>query len=203
VLTLGAIVLAVFAPQLTSAPNLQVPGGWRQVYDANPGNTTGVWNNASGCNFPAQGLSIDSDSTCEFSGTTLNGGVLVDTQLAPAADVSASEDAGILLDNSLLVIITQQGDYEICRGPCDSPSGTDRTLASGSTIAWHSDAFVANELAVLYNVDQDTVSIYANGQFVDQVQNAGLSPSPTVALTTSSSGEALFTHVTIYSGRAS
>jgi hypothetical protein len=207
-LTLAAIVLAVFAPQLTSAPKLQVPDGWQQVYSANPGATTGAWDDASGCGFPSQGLFIESDSTCQFlpaNGGSLDGGVLIDAQLAPAADVSASEDAGFLLGNSLLVIITQQGDYEICRDSCD-PLSSDGVrialVASGSTTAWHGDAFVPNEVALLYNADQDTAALYANGQFVVQV-SAGVSSSPAVALTTSSSGEALFTHVTIYTGSAS
>lgn len=209
-LTLAAIVLAVFAPQLTSAPKLQVPAGWQQVYSANPGDTAGVWNNATtypGCSFPSRGLQIASEGTCEFqpsNGAALGGGVLIDAQLAPAAEVSASEDTGILLDNSLLVIITQQGDYEICHNSCVSPSSASdfQPAASGSTIAWHADSFVANEIAVLYNADQDTVAFYVNGQFVDQV-SADISASPTVALTTSSTGEALFTHVTIYAGSPS
>lgn len=210
-LTLAAIALAVFAPQLTSAPKLQVPAGWQQVYSANPGDTTGAWDNASGCAFPSQGLLVESDSTCQFqpaNGATVNGGVLIDAQIAPGADVAASEDAGFLLDNSLLVIITQQGDYEICHNSCDplSGNGTDYTsspvVASGSTIAWHADAFVPNEIAVLYNADQDTATFYVNGQFVDQV-SADISASPTVALTTSSTGEALFTHVTIYAASVS
>ncbi len=214
-LTLAAIVLAVFAPQLTSAPKLQVPAGWQQVYSANPGNSTSVWNNATtypGCSFPSRGLQIASEGTCAFqpgNGVTLNGGVLIDTQLAPAAEVPASEDAGILLDNSVLFIITQQGDYEICRDSCTpSPSGdtTDPApspvVVSGSTVAWHADAFVSNEIAALYNAEQNTVAFYANGQFVDQV-SADISSSPTVALTTSSSGEALFTHVSIYAASVS
>lgn len=210
-LTLAAIVLAVFAPQLTGAPRLQVPTDWQQVYSSNPGNTPGAWDNASGCSFPSQGLVVDSDSSCEFqpaNGATLEGGVLVDAQLAPAADVPVSEDAGLLLDNSLLVIISQQGEYEICRNSCVSLSGDDTdfapspVVASGSTIAWHADAFVPNEIAVLYNSDQDTVAFYVNGQFVDQV-STDISASPTVALTTSSSGEAIFTHVTIYAANVS
>lgn len=212
VLTLAAIALAVFAPQLTSAPKLQVPAGWQQVYSANPGNTPGAWDNASGCYFPSQGLVVDSNSTCEFqpaNGATLEGGVLIVAQLAPAADVSVSEDAGFLLDNSLLVIITQQGDYEICHNSCTPATSVDTTdpapspvIASGSTVAWHADAFVPNEIAVLYNSDQDTAALYVNGQFVDQV-SADISASPTVALTTSSSGKALFTHVTIYAASVS
>ena len=214
-LTLAAIVLAVFAPQLTSVPKLQVPGGWQQVYSANPGETTGVWNDATtyrGCSFPARGLLIASEGACEFqpgNGATLDGGVLIDTQLAPAAEVPASEDAGILLDNSLLVIITQQGDYEICRDSCTPSASGDTTdpgpspvVTSGSTIAWHADAFVPNEIAVLFNADQQTVAFYVNGQYVDQV-SADISSSPTIALTTSSSGEALFTHVTIYAANVS
>jgi hypothetical protein len=213
-LTLAAIVLAVFAPQLMSTPKLQVPAGWQQVYSANPGDTTGVWNDATtyrGCSFPSRGLLIDSEGACEFqpgNGVTLNGGVLIDAKLAPAAEVPASEDAGILLDNSILFIITQQGDYEICRDSCDAPSGDNATfaaspvVATGSTVAWHADAFVPNEIAALYNADQETVAFYANGQFVDQI-NADINSSPTVVLTTSSSGEALFTHVTIYAASVS
>jgi hypothetical protein len=207
-LTLGAIVLAVFAPQLTSAPKLQAPAGWQQVYNANPGDTTAVWDDANtypGCSFPSRGLQIASNGTCVFkpaNDAVLANGVLVAAQLAPASEVSASEDAGILLNNSLLVIITQQGDYEICRDSCDPLSSAGELVASGSTIAWHADSFVANEIAVLYNPDLDTISFYANGQFVEQVP-ASIGANPTIALVTSSSGEALFTHVTIYAGNVS
>lgn len=202
VLTLGAIALAAFAPQLTSAPTLQVPQGWQQVYSDNPGNTPALWDNTSGCSFPAQGLDVSSDATCAFqpaNGVQLTNGVLIVAQLAPAADVSVSQDAGILLDRTITVLITQQGDYKICHGPCDTFTSTRGSIVSGATVAWHADAFVQNEIAVLYNTDQDTVSFYVNGQFVNQV-SGGISAAPTIALTTSSSGEALFTHVAIYAG---
>lgn len=210
VLTLGAIALAAFAPQLTSVPPLQVPQGWQQVYNDNPSNSASSWDSGNGCSFPTQGLDIASDSTCQFKHTGQPGltdsgladGVLVVAKLAPAADVSLSQDAGILLDNAIIVIISQQGDYQICHTQCDILSRNGEVLASGSTTAWHSDAFVANEVAVLYEPDKNSVSFYVNGQFVKQV-DAGLSPGPTVALMTSSSGEAIFTHVAIYAGSVS
>lgn len=202
-LTLGAIALAVFAPQLSTTPRLEAPHGWQQVYNGNPGDATGLWGNSSGCSFPAAGLDIASDSSCAFTpenGTSLNGGVLIVAQIAPAADVSLAQDAGVLLDNSVLVLISQDGSYQICQNTCDvfSTRG-EGTLASGSTIAWHADAFVPNEMAVLYDADQGTVSLYVNGQYVDHI-TAESGGSPTIALTTSSTGEALFTHVAIYAG---
>lgn len=200
VLSVGSIVLAIVAPALTSAPKLHVPQGWKQVYNDNPGNTTALWDNARGCTFPAAGLNISSDSKCGFTpanGVELTNGVLIVAQLAPAADVPLSQDAGILLDDTVLVIISQQGDYMICRSTCERFANTDEPVITGSTVAWHADAFVPNELAVLYDSDQQTVSFYVNGQYVNQV-SAGLSSTPTVALTTSTSGEALFTHVTIF-----
>lgn len=201
-LCLGAIVLAIFAPALTSAPKLQVPQGWQEVYNDNPSNTTSAWSNTEnsvGCSLPAAGLNVASDSTCEFtpsSDVTLADGVLVVARIAPAADIPLSQDAGILLDNSVLVMMSQQGDYTICRDTCDRTSSTDAPV-TGSTVAWHADAFVPNELAVLYNASQQTVSFYVNGQYINQVSD-GLGTSPTIALTTSSNGQALFTHVSIY-----
>lgn len=202
VLTLGAIALAVFAPALTSAPQLQVPQGWQQVYNDNPADTTDAWGNSSGCSFPTEGLDVNSDSACLFTSAdtntgSLNNGVLVVAKLAPAADVSLSEDAVVVLGNSLIVAITQQGDYQICRDTCDPFSESGRVLASGSTVAWHADAFVPNELAVLYSSDQNSLSLYANGQYVDQVLT-GIGSSLSVALATSTNGEALYTHVAIY-----
>jgi hypothetical protein len=202
VVTLGAIVLAVFAPQLTPTPSLQAPPGWQQVYNDNPSNSSNLWDNTGGCNYPAEGLEVSSDSACVFQptdGPLQASGVLVVAQLAPAADVPLSQDAGILLDNSVLMIITQQGDYKICEGSCDPFSDAYERVISGSTIAWHADAFIPNEIASLYDRDQGTISFYVNGQFVERVQG-DLSASPSIALTTSSSGEALFTHVTIYAG---
>lgn len=206
VVTLGAIVLAVFAPQLTTSPKLQAPQGWQQVYNDNPGDTTARWANTSGCAFPSQGLHVWSDTACVFTpanNAVLANGVLIVAQVAPAADVSASEDAGISLDGTLIVIISQQGNYKICRETCQSFSTTGGILASGSTVAWHTDAYVPNEIAVIYNTDQGGISFYVNSQFVDQVPNADISSTPTIALMTSSSGEALFTHVTIYAGSVS
>ena len=203
-LTLGAIALAVFAPALTSAPQLQVPQGWQQVYNANPANDSAPWDSTGGCSLPAQGLDIESNTACPFtptSGASLDDGVLVVAKLAPAADVSLSQDAAVVLDNSVIVLITQDGNYEICRESCDLFSDVGDVLVSGSTVAWHADAFVPNELAVLYSSDQSSVSLYVNGQYVDQVA-AGLGAAPTIALATSSSGEALFTHVAIYTGSA-
>jgi hypothetical protein len=202
IVTLGAIVLAVFAPQLTQMSSIQIPQGWQQVYDSNPADNAGAWESASGCSFPGEGLHIAHDSSCKFtpaSNTSLSGGVLIVARLAPAAQIPVSEDAGILLDDSVLVFVAQDGTYEICLSTCDALTGSG---VLGSTIAWHADAFNANEMAVLYNPDQGTVSFYANGQFVTQVET-GISQSPSIALTTSASGEALFSHVTIYAGSVS
>jgi hypothetical protein len=202
VLTLGAIVLAVFAPQLATTATLRVPQGWQHVYNDNPGTSSGLWDSAGGCDFSSEGLHIASEGTCTFKpadGATLTDGVLVIAKLALAADVSSSEDAGILLDNSVLVIISQQGDYKICRGSCQNFSSNGQAPISGSTIAMHSDAFIANEIAVLYNANANTVDFYVNGQFVNQAI-VDISGTPSIALTTSSSGEALITHVDIYAG---
>lgn len=201
-LTLGAIALAVFAPALTSAPQLHVPQGWQQVYSANPANDSAPWGDARGCSLPPQGLDVQSDTSCPFtpaSGASLDDGVLVVAKLAPAADVSLSEDAAVILDNSLIVLVTQDGSYTICRDTCDPFSRGGGVLASGSTVAWHADAFVSNELAVLYSTDQNTISLYVNGQYVDKAP-ANIGASPSIALATSSNGEALFTHVAIYAG---
>lgn len=200
VLTLGAIALAVFAPALTTAPQVQVPQGWQQVYNANPANDSAPWGSTSGCSLPSQGLDIESDTACPFTptdGAALDNGVLVVAKLAPAADVALSQDAAIVLDNSVIVLVTQDGSYTICRESCELFSSTGDVLASGSTVAWHADAFVPNELAVLYNSDQNSISLYVNGQYVDQV-TAGIGSSPSIALATSTNGEALYTHVAIY-----
>ncbi len=202
VLTLGAIALAVFAPALTTAPQLQVPQGWQQVYNANPANASDAWGDSSGCSFPTQGLDVNSDSACMFTPAntntgSLDNGVLVVAKLAPAADVALSQDAAIILDNSVIVLVSQDGSYTICRESCELFSSTGDVLASGSTVAWHADAFVPNELAVLYSSDQNSISLYVNGQYVDQV-TAGIGSSPSIALATSTNGEALYTHVAIY-----
>ncbi|HET8908094.1 MAG TPA: hypothetical protein VFN11_14140 [Ktedonobacterales bacterium] len=205
VLTVGAIALAVFAPQLTTAPNLRVPQGWQHVYNDNPGTSSGLWDSTGGCDFSSEGLHIASEGTCTFKpadSTTLTNGLLVVARLAPAADVATSEDTGILLDNSVLVIVSQQGDYKICRGTCQFSSSTGEGPISGSTIAMHSDAFVANEIAVLYNADASSIDFYINGQFVNHA-TVDISGTPSIALATSSSGETLVTHVDIYAGGVS
>ena len=204
VLTLGAVALAVFAPALTSAPQLQVPQGWQQIYNDTPTNASGAWPDSSGCTFVSQGLDVQSDSTCPFtpaSGASLDGGVLVVAKLAPAADVSLSQDAAIALGNSLIVLVSQDGSYQICRDNCDIFSGADNILSTGSTVAWHADAFVSNEVAVMYDAGIATLRLYINGQYVDHVV-ATLGITPAVALATSSNGEALFTHVAIYAKSA-
>lgn len=201
VLTLGAIALAVFAPQLTAVPKLAVPAGWQQVYNNNPSADMAPWDASSGCGFPSSGMVVESDSTCAFSpegSAQLSGGVLVVAQVAPAANVSAAQDAGILIDNTVVAIMSQDGNYRICDGSCDVFSRTNLPPVTGSTVAWHADAFVANEIAVLDNPDQGKISFYVNGQFVNEFSDSELSSTPTVALITTTTGEAQFTHVAIY-----
>jgi hypothetical protein len=205
VLTVGAVALALFAPQLTTAPNLRVPQGWQHIYSDNPGTSSGLWDSTGGCDFSSEGLHISSEGTCTFKpadGATPTNGVLVVARLAPAADVASSEDTGIVLDNSVLVIVSQQGDYKICRGSCQISSSSAEAPISGSTIAMHSDAFVANEIAVLYNADASTIDFYINGQFVNHAA-VDISATPTIALATSSDGETLITHVDVYAGGVS
>ena len=89
--------------------------------------------------------------------------MLIVAQLAPAADVSVSQDAGVLLDNSLDRPHFAAGRLSDVPGHLRRFLSEDETdapnpRASGSTIAWHTDAFVPNEMAVLYNADQGTVA---------------------------------------------
>jgi hypothetical protein len=93
-----------------------------------------------------------------------------------------------------------QGEYVICDEPCSSQAiGGSGTYDVGFTDAWHTDGFTPNIIALGYNADTKTLTLYANGQAIHSIPASLSSGQTTITLGTASSAEAVYTHMTLYS----
>lgn len=207
VITLLALFLAILAPSLGEQSGNAVPSGWSKVFDGAVHND-GSWDTASGCNFTSAGLDVSGQregTVCAFVPSTSSDltsqGFLLDVQLAPAGAVSGNQSPIITIGNVsggaasagfLSISFDQQGGYVIC-----TPENLPLCMR-GATVAWHGDGYVPNSIAVRYLPSQGQLTLYANGQAVTTIA-ASISGQQTLAIGADSNGEALFTHVTLYS----
>ncbi len=204
VLTAAAVVLALVAPLLVNHSAGVVPAGWASVFDGQPNSE--LWQTLAGCDTTSRGLHVTGSDTavgCKFAPSVsrdlTSQGFYLEAVTAPPADLTGAEDPVIafgLQSNVLAVGFNQLGEYTICTNPCDFSASV---YDVGATIAWHTNGYTANTIAVLYSPDSSQVTVYANGQEVTTVAFA-VPASSRLLLTTDSVGEALYTHVTIYSG---
>lgn len=208
VVTVAALALAVVAAPLRAAQaGAAPPAGFTQVYDAGPVDN-GTWKGADSCVFTSQGLDVDGGiggTACTFQPSAdsdlTSAGFWIQATVAPAASVQADEVPVILVGRNEPILFDQQGSYLI---ECNDQSTSDSTLpcAEGTTTAWHTNPYVANTVAVSYDAGSATLTVYANGQLVARVPLTQ-GNQPTLALGAGGDGEALFTHVSIYSGNGS
>jgi hypothetical protein len=206
-LTAVAVVLALVAPQLVNHSAGVVPTGWAKVFDGQPDG--GSWQTLAGCEATSQGLHVtgsDTTAGCKFAPSVsrdlTSQGFYLEAVTAPPANLMGAEDPVIafgLQSNVLAVGFNQLGEYTICTNPCDYSASV---FDVGVTVAWHTNGYTANTVAVLYSPESSQVSVYANGQEVTTVSYAAPAGSR-LLLTTDSVGEALYTHVTIYTGSVS
>lgn len=200
--TVAAIALAAIAPSLAGVSSLPVPSGWTKFYDGKP--EAGGWSNAAGCDFGDAGLHITGSTAtgnCPFlpsrNRDLVSGGFYVEATLGSAAQLSATEDGGILVgrgSEAIIAIVDQSGAYRLCTPPCTSDASV---YASGDTVAWHANGYTDNVVGLRYLADSHTATLYVNGQPVRSVTYT-LPTQSEIALGASRGAEAIFTHVAVY-----
>ena len=213
-LTALALALAAIAPDLGPAPSRSATAGWAPVYERSLTTAdSAAWDITHGCAFTARGLDANAPGSdtaiCAFTpsgdGGVTGAGFYFELKLAPAAQVPVFQKALLLMGdfssqagNTLTFEIDQLGEYTLCAGDC-SAAGQGLYI-SGGTAAWHSDAFVANTIAVRVSADHARETIYVNGQQVASV-SVDMGPAPALAAGAPSGSEAIFTHATLSTGQ--
>jgi hypothetical protein len=204
VLTLAGLLLAGLAPQLVTHAPSGAPAGWTTLYDGTPSDSTG-WDAAAGCTFSHSGLDVagaDGSSGCAYVPSQqhdlLSGGFQFSVALAPDGSVKLEQDPQITLTgggSSLYVVLNQTGEYIICEDSCRPGSGV---YFIGLSVAWHTDGYTPNSITLRYLPADDSLTMYTDGQEVRTFQ-VSLPTQPALALGADSGGEAIYTHVTLYS----
>ena len=212
-LTVVSIALAALAPHLAPGAQNAIPANWARIYDAKlTGTGDSRWESGHGCQFVKAGLTIKpvdgsgasvSAAPCPFTPSQrqdlTSKGFYFEVTLAPSNATDQQQVGVIYADTAVLVAFDQSGQYLACRATCGSDVST---YATGTTIAWHSDPYVANAFAVKLAEDGTTLTIYANGQQVAQEQVELARGMLALSLGTSQDSSAIFTHATLYSGSA-
>ncbi len=212
VVCLGALVLAALAPALTSQSQAAIPSNWGKVYD-DVIRAGGAWDTVDGCSAVSKGLDVQASNTdsgvlCDYTPSEhldlLRHGFYIQAQVAPAARVAGDQLPAIVVgqNQDFSVDFDQEGNYRIC---AIASCWKDSTVArKDSTVAWHSDDFVANTIGLLYVPYSDSdssvngmLTVFANGQAIARTA-AFVSFNSPLALGAAQGGEALFTHVTLY-----
>lgn len=202
VLTLGAIVLAMFAPLLDTR-TFAVPPGWDKVYDQqmSGAEVASVWNASGSCRASTSenGLFFGGGNLCEYVPSrngALDRGFALVAEVAPAAEVDAEMLPGIRIAGNVRISFDQQGAYLVCSETC-SPAGRGSGFyETGTTVGWHADALVPNTIRVLYTSDH-MMEVFANDTFVTAVY-VGTPYITSLEIGAASGGEALYTRLTIY-----
>lgn len=204
--TVAALVLAIAGPSL--AQNITAPSsdGLTRVFDGALSNN-GQWENTDSCYFSSSGLDVSSTldyAQCRYKPSVnsdlTSQGFSLQVTLAPAATVT-SEQVAVISAAGASVEISQQGSFTVCDTselPC--PLDT-RTTSTGATVAWHTDSYVANTIAIQFSPGDSRIAFLANGQQFASVP-AG-ETSGAISLGTAPGGEALYTHATLYSASSS
>lgn len=206
VIVITAIALAVVAPLSASQVSATPPAGFTQVYDAGLSDD-GTWTDTAPCTFTSQGLDVTGGTlgtACTFrpstSGDVTSQGFWIQATVAPAASLQNNEVPVILVGKDEPVLIDSQGAYIIY---CNNDNTNANTpCATGTTTAWHTNEFVANTITVSYDAGAATLTVFVNDQVVTSAPFTQGS-QPTLALGAGGDGEAIFTHVSIYSANAS
>jgi hypothetical protein len=226
VVLLAIVVVAIVAALIGPLLAVQIspsssPSNWTKAYDSNLENTSD-WTGDGGCYKGPNGLDVTADSgdydVCTFSPSTssdlVSQGFQLDLTLSPESQLqkplSPLVQVGDPTGDGFSVVFDDAGDYAICQdtnSDCSAclPGNVEScgdTLASDSTVAWHTDSYVANTLVIRYQVNADesgTISVFANGQEIASSNTpASLSSGFSIAIGSGNGGEALYTAATLY-----
>lgn len=199
--TLGAIVLAVIAPMLSSAP--PAPGTWTKVVDADLNAQSPVVSSSPACQLDANGLYVtgeqDHHTQCDVTlSNSLANGFLLTVNLAPDAQITNGvEQPYIALGDSAVVAVEQpstDSTVVACTRECGTDASNEQDVGSD---AWHNDNYHTNALTLYWPGSGQQLVVYANGQEVMSI-DFSFEGSPGLALGAVAKGEALYTHLTVY-----
>jgi hypothetical protein len=213
-ITAVAILAAALGPFLAMQVSpMTVPSGWQKVYDSNLQNTSD-WTGDGGCNSTSSGLDVNgisgSADVCTYAANSNNvltgNGFQLNLSLAPesklqsplAPVVQVTDSAG----DGFYVAFDDTGNYILCPDANADCSTLGTAGIRDSTVAWHTDGYVANTLAIRYIPNQNTGSVltlFVNGQEVtSHLVSADLSSGFSIAIGANGDSEALYTSATLY-----
>jgi hypothetical protein len=218
----AAVVGPLVAGQISPA---SAPSNWTKAYNSNLQNTSD-WTGDGGCYNGPNGLDVSAITgsngfdVCTYSPSTtsdlVSQGFQLNLTLSPESQLQNPLTPLVQIgDNSgdgLTVVFDDTGDYAICEDassdcstclPANLGAGCNGSvLASDSTVAWHTDSYVPNTLAIRYQVNSDgsdTISVFANGQqAVSSATTVSLSSGFSIAIGSGDEGEALYTGAALY-----
>lgn len=215
----GPLVAAQISPAST-------PSNWTKAYDSNLQNTLD-WTGDGGCYNGPSGLDVSAPTSsnsfdvCTYSPSTtsdlISQGFQLNLALSPESQLQNPLTPLVQIGNSngdgLAVVLDDTGDYVICEDASSDCSAclptnlgvacNSSVLVSDSTVTWHTDSYVANTLAIRYQVNSDgsdTISVFANGQeMASSATSVNLSNGGfNIAIGSGDGGEALYTGATLY-----
>jgi hypothetical protein len=222
-----AIVAAAIGPLVAAQISpTGVPSNWTKAYDSNLQNTSD-WTGDGGCHNGPSGLDVSASSSdtggvdlCTYSPSTssdlVSQGFQLNLSLSPESQLASPLAPVIRIGDStgdgLTVVFDDAGNYVICDDASSDCSACLPTnlgvacqssiLANDSTVLWHTDSYVANTVAIRYQVNADgsnTVAVFANGQKVASSDTTVvLSSGYSIAIGSGDGGEALYTGATLY-----
>jgi hypothetical protein len=223
-MVLVAIVAAVIGPLVEAQifPT-SVPSNWTKAYDSNLQNTS-EWTGDGGCHNGSNGLDVSADAgvvdLCTYSPSTtsdlVSQGFQLNLTLSPESQLASPLAPLVRIGDSagdgFTVIFDDTGNYVICQdassacSACFSPNlgiaCQSSILAYDSTVAWHTDSYVGNTLAIRYQVNangSNTISVFANGQeVVSSDTTVMLGSGYSIAIGSDNGGEALYTGASLY-----
>jgi hypothetical protein len=214
--TVAVLALTAVAPAFSNHTDSALPAGWTKVYDEVP-NGARDWSLKAGCTVTPRGLDVRGDRVeggCLFAPSTqsdlLSQGFLLDVTLASDASVDGYQAPVVALASEkggVFVLFDQAGEYVICINDCERAS---ELIADDLSSAWHTDGYTPNHFAIRYlpaggDSNSARLTIYMNGQEVRTVEGIDLPDTPRLSLDAASAGpddtfgEALYTHMTLYS----
>lgn len=218
VVTVLALGLAALAPELGAQASVIHPSGWNVLYQSDltaPSATDAkAWDLTRGCSFASGGMNADATNNvpavCDFTlagqGGETVAGFSMEVTVAPAARTPAFERAMIVLGDTIngssetvFFAVGQDGNYVICDGACDSSSAAPAVYLASGTVAWHSDGWVSNTMAVRVAPNHSDITFFVNGQRIAEIsRNIGANPG--VAVGATSGDGAIFTAATFSTG---
>lgn len=202
--TAAALILAIIGPSV--AQRVAGPtSGLTRVFDGQLTND-GKWDNTDSCYFSSSGLDVSSSSEyaqCQYrpsaNADLTSQGFWLQATVAPAASVSGQEIA-VISAGGASIELTQRGSFMVCESS-DLPCTLGTQSVSGDTVAWHTDSYVSNTIAVRYTPGDSHLTVYVNGQQIASLPAGGINGP--IAFGTAPGGEALYTHAALYSANGS